>query len=209
MALDRRLIAVRAVSVLAAVSILDACSFATVSGPPVGHEQMRYFDCTDDNGAALGDIGGTAFTGIMTIAMADIRDDPGNNGSTTPLVIFGALTALYASSAIYGFVTADSCRSAEAAMSARLHESDRATQQRINDLERQLTAASAAPGCTADDECRADRVCEQGRCVSVPVPPAAPEAIIVVPEPSPEPASTDPPLPDEPTRRTGKPSYPN
>jgi len=207
----RHLIAIRVVGVLATVAMLNACSLMSTSGPPTGHQQMRHFDCTDDSGTALADLGWTAFAGVTTIALADVRDDPGTSSSAAPLGIFAVLTAFAASSAIYGFVTTDACREAEAAMESRLHNADLATQQRINDLERQLATASAGPGCTADDECRADRVCEQGHCVSVPLPPAAPEQIIIMPAPTdvPAPPTAVPPSADAPAHRTGKPSYPN
>jgi hypothetical protein len=140
----------------------------------------------------LSDIGWAVFHGLITIVSADISDDPGTSGSNAPIVIFGALTALHLGSAIYGYSVAHSCREAEAAMEARLHATDVVNEQRVGELERQLSLRVAEPQCSADVECRADRVCDQGQCVSVPPPPPAPPlASPPLPPSSPSASPTD------------------
>jgi hypothetical protein len=158
-----------------------------MQAPPDNHSKLRYFDCVSSTAAPVTDTVNAAFNGLFVGLVAQ---DSGEDGAAPPeLLLVGGVAALYAASAIYGYVGVAKCDSAKRSLADRIHQREAEDARRIEALERQLK--SPRVGCSSDADCKGDRICVSGGCNSpapradpLPLTPAAPE---VVPESAPVP----------------------
>jgi hypothetical protein len=181
----------------ALLGALPGCSWLFVEAPPVGHERLRYFDCTESRLAPIVDTTGAVVYGIQG-ALFLATGLPGAHGETDGfgadnVALFAASAAVataFGLSAGHGFGATSDCEAAKTAWLQRaVHE----------------PAPPAAPRpCGSDRDCAGDRICEQGRC-EFPLAPAAPAASPAPAAPAPvegapvEVAPADPPPAPPPT----------
>ena len=132
----------RRYSIVLSVLLLQGCSFMFASGPPSGHETLRYFDCNSNAAAPATDgfFGGTyGLVLLIGASNAKSRDE------TSFVAAAAGLSAVFLASMIYGIVECGSCSRAKAQLRNRLTESDLATSREILELKRQLQLQQSAP----------------------------------------------------------------
>lgn len=146
--------------------VLPGCSWLFVEAPPVQHEQLRYFDCTESRAAPIIDTTVAALYGLTSAALLvqalEGEDGGSSRYDTIGIVAPVAVAAVFGFSAADGFSTTAECEDAKSKWTRRLRE--------------RPPPASVVRGCGSDVDCAADRICEQGSCV-YPVPPPAPATI--------------------------------
>jgi len=128
---------------------LTGCSLLFVHKPPARPPPSAAMECTTSVAAPVVDVVVAALE-VVRVAYAlsqddgDYEDFPISRGAD---VGFGvAFAALFAGSSAYGFANTSAC-------AAMQHQHPREE------------APSAAYGCTRDDQCKGDRICEAGTCV--------------------------------------------
>jgi hypothetical protein len=140
-------IALRSALALVALGSTPGCSYLLVDGPPAGHEQMRYFDCTSSRAAPIADAIIAGVYGVSGTAMAsEVRD---TDGGATVLVASLAIAAVEAASAVHGFRKTSECADAKRGLTARV-----------------VATAGKSTSCGSDRDCKGDRICEVGLCVA-------------------------------------------
>ena len=147
MSVHGTLAALRAAVALAALGVAPGCSYLFVDGPPPGHEQMQYFDCTTSRAAPIADTVFAALYGLSALAPAaesGLREDQG-----LVIAALAGVALFEAGSAAHGFGRTSKCEAAKKQMAGR-----RTTQPRGT--------------CGKDLDCKGDRVCEAGLCVQPP-----------------------------------------
>jgi hypothetical protein len=107
-----------------AVSVLQGCSWVSVNGPPPGHEQMRYFDCTtEDYAAGLDVYAASSNLAVGAIGVAVASEEREVLAGHAALIASAVVSAgLHALSATYGYRTTKECREARSAAAARAHD---------------------------------------------------------------------------------------
>jgi hypothetical protein len=103
--------------VIAALSTaFGGCSFAFVNGPPPNHRTSAFFGCTSSNGVPMLD------TAAATVGLLDavaFATGSGSDSNTTTgsrsgnAIAAGAVAAIFAASAAYGYKKTLECREAE------------------------------------------------------------------------------------------------
>lgn len=102
---------------LALTGLLTACGFIFSHAPPVGHEQMSSFSCTESNAGPILDIvwGGLNFLGALQAA-----SDPGAYANSDQIMAVGfSWTVVSSVAAAVGFDKSKKCRAARAQLAAR------------------------------------------------------------------------------------------
>lgn len=156
--------------------LISGCSFIFMQGPPDDHAKLRYFDCVSNTAAPVTDTVNAAANGLVTVlSLQDSSDDD----ESAAILVFGSVAALYAASAIYGYVSAETCSLAKQGLADRIEQREAEHARRIEAFERQLKSPQL--GCSTDADCKGDRICVSGGCRSaapnaapVPLTPAAP-----------------------------------
>jgi len=150
------------------------CSFIFVRPPPSGHEQLAYFDCTSSDAAPATDVTNAVVDGLLVIAASADNSDGGEDDSQTGFATgVGIVGAVYAASAIYGFIMTSRCEDAKAQLAERVHK----VHAERDELLKARTAVRSEPaGCRRDADCKGERLCVNAMCVNPPPapPPAAP-----------------------------------
>jgi hypothetical protein len=104
-------------AIAALSTMLCGCSFAFVNGPPPNHKTSSFFGCTSSNGVPMLDTV-AATIGLLdavSLATGSGSDSNTTTGSrTSSAIAAGAVTAVFAASAAYGFKKTSECREAEA-----------------------------------------------------------------------------------------------
>jgi len=189
---DLRARAVRAVVVLCVGLGCQGCSYLFMDKVPARHEKMHPMrvDCTSSDAApitdvVLGSLWGVSALGAVSIAR-DAESSPyTDSGAYERIALFYAgLAVLEIASAVSGFSYADECEE------AKVQAVERWDRDRHRREARQLRMIVNPPnpgGCSVDTQCKGDRVCDAGRCVS----PAEPA--LRATEPTPVPAAPPPP----------------
>jgi hypothetical protein len=177
-----------------------SCSFVFAQNPPDDHEQLTYFDCPSTRAAPAADIGYTVLSGLITVGTT--IDDPDTlEDESTPAAtrVFGALTAVAAASAVYGFIVTAKCEDAKDQLGERVLK---VHAERLALEGARSSKTSGAIACARDTDCKGDRICAIGVCVEPPPaskaapepPPAPPMGTPAEPAPSTSPAPELPPL---------------
>jgi len=154
--------------IAAVVSVLwfaQGCSLLFVSGPPDGHERLRYFDCVSNGAGPAGDASWAILDGLVAATAASADGGGDDDGSGTVAAVFGVAAAIHAGSLVYGLVQTNDCSDAKQHLQQRITDDDNEATRRIEELERQLRA-------------------QQG-----PAMPAAPRTLELAPPPEPQPAA--------------------
>ncbi len=187
----------RTLALALSLAVLPGCSWLFVEGPPVGHERLRYFDCSTSRAAPIVD---TVLGSIYGLAAVETAVDHGAGGSgetssvIVPVVIMEAAAAVvFAVSAVYGYTTTSKCDDAKERWAERMSAAP----------PRASNAPSGPRPCGSDADCAGDRICERGACVLPPEPvapgaptvPAMPTTDPTVPAPSPNPSPNPNPNP--------------
>lgn len=106
------------------MGVLQGCSWLSVNGPPPGHEQIRYFDCTTENYASGLDaylaLSYVASGVVIAAAASEEREILAGHGVAIGSAVVGA--GLHGLSAAYGYSTTKACREARSAAAARAHD---------------------------------------------------------------------------------------
>ena len=111
----RRVLGPLAIAALS--TAFGGCSFAFVNGPPPNHRTSAFFGCTSSNGVPMLD------TIAATLGLLDAVSYATGSGSDSNTatgsrrdnaIAFGAVTAVLAASAAYGYKKTSECREAEA-----------------------------------------------------------------------------------------------
>jgi hypothetical protein len=98
------------------------CSFIFVRPPPSEHEQLPYFDCVSSDAAPATDVTNAVVDGLLAIAASvDDRDTSADERQPDFAAGVGIVGAIYAASAIYGFIMTSKCDSAKERLAARVH----------------------------------------------------------------------------------------
>jgi hypothetical protein len=111
----RRVLAPLAIATLS--TVIGGCSFAFVNGPPPNHRTSAFFGCTSSNGVPMLDtIAATlGLLDAVSFATGSGSDSNATTGSrTSSALAAGAVTAVFAASAAYGYKKTSECREAEA-----------------------------------------------------------------------------------------------
>src|SRR5690349_1763826 len=86
----------------------QGCSFIFVSGPPDGHEQLRYFDCVSNGAAPAADASWAVLDGLVAVSAASQDGDLDKDGKKMKTggaaALFGVIAAVHAGSMIYGLI---------------------------------------------------------------------------------------------------------
>lgn len=173
------------------VMFLPGCSFAFVHGPPENHQKLQYFDCDSGGSAMTADITGAAWSGITTAAALTSDDD--GSGEPPPAgvpIVFGAVTAVYLASAVYGGVNRSRCNRAKEELAARISQDYEQHRQRVKELELQVQHTPAPSGCSKDLDCKGERICVATQCVDPPVPSVDASSSDTTPAPAPLPSGS-------------------
>ncbi len=113
----------RAALCLAALALsANACSWMFVHAPPIGHERMDYFTCTEENGWPLADaaMAGLSVAGALMIATNNAYDDAYLPYSRDAYLAVGLAEGVaFAISAGSGFHKVKACREARRLWAAR------------------------------------------------------------------------------------------
>jgi len=169
----------RAAGATLLVAVLPGCSWLFVESPPVHHERLSYFDCTESRAAPIVDTAlavAYGLSGLVGLAAGV----PGAHGETdgfgsdniAMFAVSAAAATGFGLSAGYGFGATADCDQAKAKWAQRV-------------LERPPPPPAQPPPppgpalprpCGSDADCAGDRICEQGACTFPPVPPVAPTA---------------------------------
>jgi hypothetical protein len=156
------------------VALLSGCSFAFVQAPPENQEKVRYFDCGSSGGAIAADVTGVLLSGATALMLATPTDsDEGAPPASAPIT-FGAISAIYLASAVYGVVNGTRCNRAKGQLSLRIQRDYEEHARRTEELEREVREVRASQGCSKDADCKGQRVCDAAQCVSPLLPPANP-----------------------------------
>jgi hypothetical protein len=178
----------RTLALALGLAVLPGCSWIFVEGPPVGHERLRYFDCSTSRAAPIVD---TVFGGLYGLAAVETAVGNGSDSAsvTVPIVLVEAAAAVvFGVSAVYGYGTTSKCDDAKERWARRV-----------------MAAPPPAPRmpsgprpCGSDVDCAGDRICERGACVLPPetVGPAAVTVPAPSASPSPSPNATPNPSPN-------------
>jgi hypothetical protein len=181
--------------------LLPGCSLIFVNGPPEGHEQLRYFDCVSNGGAAAGDVSWAVADALLAASLASADGDVDDNGdkleTSTPAALFGVAAAVHAGSLIYGLIQTHRCSDAKQHLQQRLADQDAEQKRLVEQLRQQvqtLQAQSAPPPAPAAPS---TLQLEPGSAApvapgAVPAPPATPAQ----PAATPPAQSAVPPPPD-------------
>ena len=117
----------RFLAAILAATMLTACSFAFVSGPPDNHAQLSYFDCTSSRVAPVLDTVLTALmvANVLTLGIENDSDwaksaCPSDNPMCNPaisrhgaMILDGVIGAAGAAGMIYGWSKTSACRQAK------------------------------------------------------------------------------------------------
>lgn len=126
---------------------LSGCSFLFVDGPPIGYEDMAYFQCTESKVAPGADTFAALFDVVMAAGYYSRASDAVYMEDAEQLESAGALAigaaAIWAASAIYGFSNVGQCIDAKTEIANR---------------------SAHSSGCTKDTDCKGDRICVAGVC---------------------------------------------
>jgi hypothetical protein len=121
------------------IPLLNGCSLLFASGPPDGHQKLRYFDCPSNAAAPATDafVGGTYALALL-LAAASAGDE------TAEFYGFvGGVSAAFLGSMAYGIVKNSECSDAKRHLERRLAASERDTTRRIAELQRLLYERAA------------------------------------------------------------------
>lgn len=173
------------------------CSFIFVRPPPTEHEQLAYFDCVSSDAAPATDVTNAVGDGLLALVSSvdnpNTVEDERRPGFALGIGIVGAV---YAASAIYGFVNTAKCDHAKALLAERVLKLRAEHDQLLQAQPRQRTQAA---GCQRDVDCKGNRVCANAVCVEPPAAPVAPPPAVSPPAAaSPEPAPPAAPAPATP-----------
>lgn len=179
------------------------CSFVFVRPPPSQPEPLAYFDCVSSAAAPATDLTNAVVDGLLAASALNARDNEFAAG-------VGVAGAVYAASAIYGFIMTSRCAGAKERLGARVNElvRERLIQGAELRVERDASQKAPAPppasepgGCRRDTDCKGQRICASERCVDPPAaapvaPPtpgvAPPTPGVAPPAPAPTPAPASP-----------------
>lgn len=172
---------------VAAAVLLQGCSFIFVDTPPTMHDGApppSEIRCTTSAAAPIVDTVIGAFEAVRTgfALSADESDYHSYPISRTADIAIGfGLTTLFAAAAAYGYINTSKC--------ADMKETASESPPPRMTLSPPRMVAPLRAWCSYDTQCKGDRICENGRCVSPP-PPRPPPAEQVPPEtPAPEPSA--------------------
>ena len=128
---------------VAIVVSCPGCSFMFAYGPPDGHEQLRYFDCTSSEAAPATDTLLAADYAVIStlIGAGAIRVEQRAEAA----IGVGILAAVLGTSAVYGWVKTGSCDHAKARMADRISERERAYEARVHELEQSVPPPTPSP----------------------------------------------------------------
>jgi hypothetical protein len=147
------------------------CSFIFVRPPPSNHERLAYFDCESSVVAPAVDTTNAVVDGVLAgIAAANTQDYEGQPGLAAT---FGVTGAVYAASAIYGFVMTSKCSGAKALLAERVLKTNA---ERDQLLQARSSERAQPTGCQRDLDCKGTRVCANAVCVEPPAAQVAPAA---------------------------------
>jgi hypothetical protein len=104
------------------LAMTQGCGLVLTHGPPVGHEQMNYFNCTESRTGPILDLALAGFSLVGAVSAAtDSQSDPYLGDVSTGFAVIGALEfALYATSSIIGMKKTSRCREARQLLADRL-----------------------------------------------------------------------------------------
>jgi hypothetical protein len=130
--------------ILPACLFLEGCSFLFTHGPPSGHEKLDYFDCDADVAGPVADGTWALIDGVFLAAFVSANNDanPIDRVGAAPVAVAAALGAVHVASAVYGVVKITKCADAREHLRQRIAQSAVEKQQIIDELQRQLDAAS-------------------------------------------------------------------
>ena len=172
------------------------CSFIFVRPPPSEHEKLAYFDCESGDAAPAVDVTNAVVDGLVaglaTVDDPDTYENERNPRLTTGFAIMGAI---YAASAVYGFINTSKCESAKALLAGRVQKT---YAERDQLLQAQGRERARPAGCQRDVDCKGQRVCANALCVEPPSAPATLSAPAPQPAAPPEPAPPTTPAPTAP-----------
>lgn len=175
----------------------SGCSLLFMTSPPdtLPADPAQEISCTSKVIAPIVDTVIGVYQGVRTgVAVAADDSDYEDYPISRPVdIAFGVgFTALFVGSAVYGYASASEC--SEMKREAARRPVDAA----IIPRPQTMAPAPLIPACTVDTQCKGDRICEDGRCVSPspppppiePAPPAAlPSEPIQDPPPAPQPVA--------------------
>jgi hypothetical protein len=170
------------VPALAAALLLQGCSFIFVDTPPTVHDASTppsSIHCTTSAAAPVVDTVVAVFEAVRTgIALgaddSDYHSYPISRGADIAIGL--GLTTLFTAAATYGYINTSKCSDVK----EEAHEPPPPRMMLYR------PAPTLRAFCSYDAQCKGDRICENGRCVSPPPPRTPPpEQTPTEPEPAP------------------------
>ncbi|MEZ4472756.1 MAG: hypothetical protein R3F60_18615 [bacterium] len=138
--------------VLVAGTMLSGCAWTFMTPPPAAGDERSYRP-----GSAQGWLGGVdaAFAALSVVGAVAGLQRPDAAGEVVGNLLFAGL---HTASAVTGFGWAEECVAVESRLGQRLDEGPFGDPPPV--------ARLRAPECQADDDCKGDRICNDGRCHS-------------------------------------------
>jgi len=121
------------------LAMTEGCGVFLTHGPPIGHEQMYYFDCTESRTGPLLDFAGAGFAAASAVDLATTGDsDTSSDDFDTSLAFAYAVQVVaYTASGFLGLRKTSRCREARGLLADRL-----ATQEFADSIRRSVGAES-------------------------------------------------------------------
>jgi len=155
---------------LAVALLTNGCSFLFVRGTPALAElpdDAETVSCTDSRAAPAWDLVFASLGGVGTAtsgyeAMQTVKTTQNNLVANLSLAGNAALMILFTASTVYGFGRTAACRDVRQSLDYRAQHARSQLQQQ------QAGNPPPAPltGCAKDTDCKGDRVCSGGKCVT-------------------------------------------
>lgn len=125
-------------SLCCVLAMTEGCGLVLTHGPPVGHEQMYQFDCTESRTGPILDLAAAGLTISSAVSLAG--DDSSSDDLVAGLLIAYAVeAALYTTSGFIGLKKVSRCREARALLAERL------ATQRLADSIRRSAGGDSIP----------------------------------------------------------------
>lgn len=165
----------------------SGCSFVFVRGPSSTIHTPgigSYVVCSESRAPPLWDtvFAALSVAGVATATVVATDTYRGTTNNALANASMGgnvALLALFASSAVTGYIKTARCRDAKDSLARQRSQMELQTPHPIANL-------GVVPGCGKDTDCKGTRVCVDGKCVNPPPaalpPPPAPDASSPAPE---------------------------
>jgi hypothetical protein len=102
------------------LAMTQGCGLVLTHSPPVGHEQMYYFDCTESRTGSILDLAVAGLHGVAAVSATTDRHSDPYVDSSAEIAMNAVAFALFATSGYVGLKRTSRCREARRLLADRL-----------------------------------------------------------------------------------------